>query len=51
MNALNFTCQMVAAACLLLAGKVEENHFNIRKLINVAYKYTVLTFTTTRNDK
>ncbi|GAV04649.1 hypothetical protein RvY_14906 [Ramazzottius varieornatus] len=30
--------QMVAAACLLLAGKMEENHFNIRKLINVAYK-------------
>ncbi|OQV22659.1 putative Cyclin-related protein FAM58A [Hypsibius exemplaris] len=29
---------LVATSCLLLAGKTEENHLNIRKLINVAYK-------------
>ncbi|XP_055356833.1 cyclin-Q-like isoform X2 [Paramacrobiotus metropolitanus] len=27
----------LACGCLLLAGKIEENHLNVRKLINVAY--------------
>uniref|UniRef100_T1JK71 Cyclin-Q n=1 Tax=Strigamia maritima TaxID=126957 RepID=T1JK71_STRMM len=37
-NSKNYDHHMIAATCVYLAGKVEEDHFSIKDVINVAYK-------------